>query len=93
VPCSRWISAKAAGVKGTVQRFGSAFGIALATAVFAAHGNLATTANFDAGLKPALEAAAALALLGAVSAFLTGVQRPATFETQAGQNTQLAASR
>jgi hypothetical protein len=76
---------KAAGVNGTLQRFGSAFGIALASAVFAAHGDLATVSHFEAGLEPAMEAAALFALLGAVSACLLGVRaralgtRAATF--------------
>jgi hypothetical protein len=64
---------KAAGVHGTLQRFGSAFGIALASGVFAAHGSLATASNFGAGLGPAMEAAAILALLGAVSGWLLGI--------------------
>jgi hypothetical protein len=36
-------------VKITMQRFGGAFGIALASAVFAAHGHLGTATSFTAG--------------------------------------------
>ncbi len=63
---------KASGVNSTVQRFGAAFGIAAATAVFAAHGNLGTPAAFTNGFRPALGFAAALSLLGAVSALAVG---------------------
>ena len=83
---------KASGINGTVQRFGSAFGIALTSAVFAAHGGLATTSNFVAGLQPAMEAAAALALFGAVSAFLSGV-RPRSLEANARHAGPLAVNR
>jgi MFS family permease len=83
---------KAAGVNGTVQRFGSAFGIAMVTAILAAHGN-ATTSNFEASLQSALEATAVLALLGAVSAFLIGVGPPTALETHPAQETPLAVSR
>jgi EmrB/QacA subfamily drug resistance transporter len=37
---------KASGVNSTVQRFGSAFGVAVATAVFAANGSLASPVSF-----------------------------------------------
>jgi hypothetical protein len=75
---------KAAGVNGTLQRFGSAFGIALASAVFAAHGNLATATNFEAALEPAMKVVAVLALLGAVSGCLSGF-RPRSTVTNAGR--------
>ncbi|MGO9410902.1 MAG: hypothetical protein ACLQCB_09135 [Spirochaetia bacterium] len=45
---------KAAGVNSTLQRFGSAFGVAMATAVFAAHGHLGAAMSFDAGFRPSL---------------------------------------
>lgn len=59
---------KASGANGTLQRFGSVFGVALATAVFTAHGHLGTAASFDAGFRPALVAVACLSLLGAGAA-------------------------
>jgi EmrB/QacA subfamily drug resistance transporter len=65
---------KAAGTSNTLQRFGSAFGVAVATAVFAANGGLGTPAGFAAGFRPALGLAAALSALGAVTAL--AVRRP-----------------
>jgi EmrB/QacA subfamily drug resistance transporter len=58
---------RASGANNTLQRFGSAFGIAAAAAVFGAHGHLGTPASFEAGFRPALAFAAGLSLLGAVS--------------------------
>src|SRR5215472_5910999 len=59
---------KASGANGTFQRFGAAFGIAVATAIFTAKGQMRTAAGFTAGMRPALGAAAALALVGAAAA-------------------------
>jgi EmrB/QacA subfamily drug resistance transporter len=59
---------KASGTSNTLQRFGGAFGIAAATAVFAANGQLGTAAGFAEGLRPALGLAAAFSVLGALSA-------------------------
>ncbi len=59
---------KAAGVNSTLQRFGSVFGIALASAVFAANGHLGTATGFVAGFQPALAVAAGFSLIGAVTA-------------------------
>jgi len=59
---------KASGANSTLQRFGGAFGVAVTTAVFAAHGHLGAPATFDAGFRPALAVAAGLSLLGALSA-------------------------
>jgi EmrB/QacA subfamily drug resistance transporter len=63
---------KASGTNSTLQRFGGAFGVALATAVFSAHGHLGTAASFDRGFRPALAVAAALSLAGVLSALLVG---------------------
>ncbi|MBV9597173.1 MAG: DHA2 family efflux MFS transporter permease subunit [Chloroflexi bacterium] len=65
---------KASGVNSTLQRFGSAFGVATVTAVFAASGSLADAAAFTSGMQPALAAAALLSLFGAITAL--GVTRP-----------------
>jgi EmrB/QacA subfamily drug resistance transporter len=59
---------KASGVNSTLQRFGSLFGIALTSAVFAAYGQLGSAASFAAGFQPALGAAAAFSLIGAGTA-------------------------
>ncbi|HKF75086.1 MAG TPA: DHA2 family efflux MFS transporter permease subunit [Candidatus Dormibacteraeota bacterium] len=66
---------KASGANGTLQRFGGAFGIAVTTAVFAAHGHLGAPASFDAGFKPAMAVAAGLSLLGAASALAVTSRR------------------
>jgi EmrB/QacA subfamily drug resistance transporter len=59
---------KASGANSTFQRFGSVFGIAIATAVFAANGSLGDPASFYAGFRPALTVLAGFSLLGALSA-------------------------
>ena len=59
---------KAAGVNSTVQRFGTAFAVAAASAVFAANGNLGDPASFLAGFRPAFEFSAGLSFLGALTA-------------------------
>ena len=66
---------KASGANSTLQRFGGVFGIAVATAVFAANGHLGTAASFDAGFRPALAVAAGLSILGAMSALAVGRRR------------------
>lgn len=67
---------KASGVNSTLQRFGSVFGVAIATAVFAANGHLGTAASFNAGFRPALAVLAMLSLLGVLSAVAIGSRRP-----------------
>jgi EmrB/QacA subfamily drug resistance transporter len=66
---------KASGANNTLQRFGGAFGIAVAAAVFAANGRLGTPAGFVGGFRPALAVAAALSLAGTVSALAAGRRR------------------
>jgi EmrB/QacA subfamily drug resistance transporter len=68
----------ASGVTNTTQRFGGAFGIALVSAVFAAHGHLGTAASFTAGYRPAMLGAAGLSLLGSIAAVAIGRRRAAT---------------
>jgi EmrB/QacA subfamily drug resistance transporter len=59
---------RASGATSTLQRFGGVFGIAVASAVFAANGHLGTATGFTAGFRPALTAVAGLSLLGAATA-------------------------
>jgi MFS family permease len=66
---------KAAGVNSTMQRFGSVFGVAAATAVFTANGHLGSAAGFSAGFRPALGLAAGLSMLGAFTALGVGGRR------------------
>jgi EmrB/QacA subfamily drug resistance transporter len=68
---------RASGASGTFQRFGAAFGIAVATAIFTAGGHMGTAAGFTAGMRPALVGAAVLALLGAAAALGVGGRRAA----------------
>jgi len=65
---------KAAGTLNTMQQFGAVFGIAIATAVFNSSGSLAGAAAVSSGYRPALTAAAALSVLGALAAL--GIRRP-----------------
>ncbi len=60
---------KASGVNSTLQRFGGAFAIAVAAAVFTANGHLGTAMSFTTGFRPALAVVAALSVVGAVTAF------------------------
>ena len=71
---------KASGVNSTMQRFGSAFAIAIAAAVFAANGHLGSAAGFEAGFRPALTVVAGLSLLGAVTALAIRSKAPAAAE-------------
>ncbi|MBV8086494.1 MAG: DHA2 family efflux MFS transporter permease subunit [Chloroflexi bacterium] len=63
---------RASAVNSTLQRFGSAFGVAVITAVFAGSGSLASAPAFMAGFRPALVVAAALSILGAFCALAIG---------------------
>jgi len=58
---------KASGINYMMQRFGAVFAIAVASAVFAAHGHLSTPAGVTDGFRPALAACAGFALLAALS--------------------------
>jgi hypothetical protein len=59
---------KASGINYMMQRFGAVFAIAVASAVFAARGNLGTPAGVTSGFRPALAVCAGFALLAALSA-------------------------
>ena len=76
---------KASGANSTFQRFGSVFGVAVTTAVFAANGHLGTPASFTAGFRPALALAAGFSVLGAVSALavVTRRRQPAVAQPEA----------
>jgi EmrB/QacA subfamily drug resistance transporter len=58
---------KASGINYMAQRFGTVFALAIASAVFAAHGHLGSAAAVTAGFRPALWTCAAFAVLAAVS--------------------------
>jgi MFS family permease len=59
---------KASGISNMMQRFGAVFAIAIASSVFAAYGHLGTPASVTDGFRPAMAVAAALSLLGAITA-------------------------
>jgi membrane protease YdiL (CAAX protease family) len=49
------------------QRFGTVFALAIASAVFAAHGHLGSPTAMTAGFRPALWTCASFAVLAALS--------------------------
>jgi EmrB/QacA subfamily drug resistance transporter len=67
---------RASGVNNTLQRFGGAFGVAIATAVFAAYGHLGSPASIVSGYRPSMAVAAGLSLLGARAATAAGRRQP-----------------
>jgi EmrB/QacA subfamily drug resistance transporter len=71
---------KAAGTLNTLQQFGAVFGVAVVTAVFNAHGSLASAAAVTSGYRPALAVAAGASLIGALVA--TGIGRTKPIATQ-----------
>jgi EmrB/QacA subfamily drug resistance transporter len=77
---------RASGVSNTLQRFGGAFGVAVVSAVFAAHGHLGSAASFTSGYRPAMLVSAGLSLVGAFVALAVGrrvTAGPATERTPA----------
>lgn len=59
---------KAAGINYMIQRFGTVFALAIASAVFSAHGRLGTPATVTAGFRPAMWTCAGFALLALLAA-------------------------
>jgi MFS family permease len=60
---------KASGISAMSQRFGAVFAIAIASAVFSAHGDLSSPAAVTAGFRPALWSCVVFAALAAVTSF------------------------
>jgi len=58
----------AAGTNSALREMGSVFGVAVIAVVFAGHGGFASPADFIDGFRPAMAAAAVIALLAAVAA-------------------------
>jgi EmrB/QacA subfamily drug resistance transporter len=58
---------KASGVNYMAQRFGAVFSIAIASAIFAAHGHLGNPAAVTAGFRPALWSCVIFAVLAALT--------------------------
>jgi hypothetical protein len=59
-----------------MRELGGVFGIAVAVAVFAGAGSYASAAAFTDGFAPAIGAAAALSLVGAVAGLALPGRRP-----------------
>ncbi|MBS2964268.1 MFS transporter [Actinocrinis puniceicyclus] len=59
---------KASGANYMAQRFGAVFAVAIASAVFAAHGHLGSPAGVSAGFRPALWSCVIFAVLAALTA-------------------------
>ena len=76
---------RASGVNNTLQRFGGALGVAIATAVFTAYGHLGSPASVIAGYRPAMAVSAGLSLLGAIAAVAVGRRQPAAAGTTPDQ--------
>jgi EmrB/QacA subfamily drug resistance transporter len=81
---------KASGVNNTMQRFGGAFGVAIATAAFASYGHLGSPASVVSGYRPALAVSAGLSLAGAVAAMAVGRRRAAAAGASAGHQADMA---
>jgi EmrB/QacA subfamily drug resistance transporter len=71
---------KASGVNSTLQRFGTAFGVAAATSVFATFGSLLNSDAFVNGFRPALTVLACLSFVGALVALAVQDHRLAAVE-------------
>jgi EmrB/QacA subfamily drug resistance transporter len=66
---------KASGTYNSLRQMGGVLGIAIASAVFSAHGSYASPKAFQAGVAPALAVAAALAMAGALVGVLARAPR------------------
>jgi hypothetical protein len=72
---------KAAGTNSMMRELGGVFGIAITVAIFAGAGGYATPQAFTDGFAPAMAAAAALALVGALAgSALPGRHRAPSFQ-------------
>jgi EmrB/QacA subfamily drug resistance transporter len=58
---------KASGINYMAARFGTVFALAIATAIFSAHGHVGSPASVTAGFRPALWACVCFAVLAALS--------------------------
>jgi EmrB/QacA subfamily drug resistance transporter len=74
---------KASGINYMAQRFGTVFALAIASAVFAAHGHLGSPSAITAGFRPALWACVCFAILAALSGFAIGSSRGETSAAEA----------
>jgi len=69
----------ASGTFNSVRQLGGVFGVAIASAVFAANGSYASPARFADGVAPALAVSSVIAIAGAgLAVLIHGRRRPAT---------------
>ncbi len=74
---------KASGINYMAQRFGTVFALAIASAVFAAHGHIGSPAAVTAGFRPALWACVCFAVLAALSGIaITSPRRKTSTQAQ-----------
>ncbi len=73
---------KASGLNYMAARFGTVFAVAVASAIFSAHGHLGSPAAITAGFRPALWACVGFAVLAAIAGAAITSTRPET-STQA----------
>jgi EmrB/QacA subfamily drug resistance transporter len=75
---------KASGVSYMAQRFGAVFAVAIASAVFSAHGNLSDPLAVTAGFRPAMWSCVVFATLAALgSVFISPRTSPTSADTEA----------
>ena len=67
---------KASGISYMSQRFGAVFAIAIASAVFSAHGNLSSPAAVTEGFRPALWSCVIFAALAAMTSVAVSARTP-----------------
>ena len=67
---------KASGINYMAQRFGAVFAIAIASAVFSAHGNLGDPAAVTAGFRPAMWSCVLFATLAALTSAAVSARPP-----------------
>ena len=72
---------KASGTLNTMQQFGAVFGVAVVTAVFNAHGSLASATAVTSGYRAALAVSAGASVLGAIVAL--GIRRSRVVASEA----------
>jgi EmrB/QacA subfamily drug resistance transporter len=75
---------KASGINYMAQRFGAVFAIAIASAVFSAHGGLTSPSSVTAGFRPALWSCV---FFGALAALTSAAIRPRTSRTHPAATT------
>jgi EmrB/QacA subfamily drug resistance transporter len=72
---------KASGINYMAQRFGAVFAIAIASAVFSAHGNLSDPVAVNAGFRPAMWSCVLFAALAALTSVAISARRSRASDT------------